>query len=90
MKDIKQWLIEVIDFDENNSPITNLDNLNSILIEELSYNKKGNFDLISALIMCMFQVQEEVLGKEYQEGSQNKNATKLLGMMRNMHRNTIS
>ena len=87
---IKQWLIEVIDFDENNSPITNLDNLNSIrLIEELlSYNKKGNFDLISALIMCMFQVQEEVLGKEYQEGSQNKNATKLLGMMRNMHRNT--
>ena len=86
---IKQWLIEVIDFDENNQPITNLSKINSIrLIEELmSYNKKGNFDLVSALIMCMFQVQEEVLGKEYSETTVNKSAKKLIDMMGRMHKN---
>ena len=86
---IKGWLIEVIDFDENNQPITNLSKINSIrLIEELmSYNKKGNFDLVSALIMCMFQVQEEVLGKEYSETTVNKSAKKLIAMMGRMHKN---
>ena len=86
---IKGWLIEVIDFDENNQPITNLSKINSIrLIEELmSYNKKGNFDLVSALIMCMFQVQEEVLGKEYSETTVNKSAKKLIDMMGRMHKN---
>lgn len=89
---IKQWLIEVIDFDEENQPITNLDRINSMrLLEELlSYNKNGNFDLISALIMCMFQVQEEVLGKEYTEGNRNKNADKLLSMMKNMYKNSAA
>ena len=87
---IKQWLIEVIDFDENNNPITNLDKINSIrLIDELiNYNKKGNFDLVSALIMCMFQVQEEVLGKEYSDKPKNKSAEKLKEMMKNMYRNS--
>ena len=86
---INTWLKEVIDFDENNMPITNLDRITSLrLIEELlQYNKKGNFDLISALIMCMFQVQEEVLGKEYKESCSNKSAKKLLSMMNNLHKN---
>lgn len=86
---INTWLKEVIDFDENNMPITNLDRINSLrLIEELlQYNKKGNFDLISSLIMCMFQVQEEVLGKEYKESCSNKSAKKLLSMMNNLHKN---
>ena len=41
---IKQWLTEVVDFDENNNPITNISNIYSLrLIEELlNYNKKGN------------------------------------------------
>ena len=87
---IKDWLIEVIDFDENNQPITNLDKINSMrLIEELiAYNKKGNFDLVSSLIMCMFQVQEEMLGTEYSEAPQNKSAKKLLKMMGRMHKNS--
>jgi len=38
--------------------------------------------------MCMFQVEEEVLGKEYTESKGNKNANKLLGMMKNMYRNS--
>lgn len=85
---IKQWLIEVIDFDENNNPITNLDKINSLrLIEELlMYNKTGNFDLISALIMCMFQVQEEILNKEYVPKAKNKNVEKLLEMMGDMYK----
>lgn len=72
---IKDWLLNVIDFDENNKPIMSISKLYSLrLIEELlNYNKKGNFDLISALIMCMFQVQEELLGKEYtQQDKKNK------------------
>lgn len=86
---IKDWLIEVIDFDENNQPITNLDRINSMrLIEELiAYNKKGNFDLVSSLIMCMFQIQEEMLGNEYTEAPENKSAKKLLKMMERMHKN---
>ena len=85
---IKQWLVEVIDFDENNNPITNLDKINSLrLIEELlMYNKTGNFDLISAFIMCMFQVQEEVLNKEYEQKPKNKNVEKLLEMMNDMYK----
>ena len=49
---IKQWLTEVVDFDENNNPITNISNIYSLrLIEELlNYNKKGNFDSVSSLI----------------------------------------
>lgn len=87
---VKNWLMEVIDFDENNQPVTNLDKINSMrLIDELlQYNKEGNFDLISAFFMCMFQVEEEVLGKEYTESKGNKNANKLLSMMKNMYRNS--
>lgn len=79
---IKQWLTEVIDFDENNQPITRISKIYSLrLIDELlNYNKTGNFDLVSSLIMCMFQVQEEVLGKEYEERKQNNSANKLLEM----------
>lgn len=79
---IKQWLTEVVDFDEHNQPITRIGKIYSLrLIDELlSYNKKGNFDLVSALIMCMFQVQEEILGKEYEEKKKNNSAQKLLEM----------
>lgn len=77
---IKDWLLEVSDYDENGSPIRNLDNIYSTrLLEELiSYNRRGNFDLVSALIMCMIQVQEEALGKVYNERVVHKNAAKLL------------
>ena len=66
---VKSWLLTVLDYDENDNPVRVIDRIYSIrLLEELiSYYRKGNFDLVSALFMCMFQVQEEVLGKEYGE-----------------------
>lgn len=85
---IKQWLTEVVDFDEDNQPITNISKIYSLrLIEELlAYNRKGNFDLVSSLIMCMIQVQEQILGKEYEEDKTHKSASKLLEMMNNMYK----
>lgn len=79
---IKQWLTEITDFDENGNAVGRISQIYSLrLIEELlSYNKTGNFDLISALIMCMFQVQEEILGKEYHEKRENNNVKKLMEM----------
>ena len=68
-KYIKDWLLEVRDHDENGNPILNLETIYSIgLLEELiQYNRKGNFDRVMAFMMCMFQVQEDELGKEYTE-----------------------
>lgn len=66
---VKSWLLTVLDFDENGDPIRVIDRIYSLrLLEELiAYHRKGNFDLVSALFMCMFQVQEEQLGKVYEE-----------------------
>lgn len=85
---VKTWLLTVLDYDENGNPITVIDRIYSVrLLEELiEYNRKGNFDLVSALFMCMFQVQEEQLGKEYDEKKENKNAKKLLEMMNEMYK----
>lgn len=85
---VKDWLLTVLDYDENGSPIRVIDRIYSIrLLEELiSYTRKGNFDLVSALFMCMFQVQEEQLGKEYDNKKENKNAKLLLEMMNDMYR----
>ena len=66
-KYIKDWLLEVRDHDENGNPILNLETIHSIgLLEELiQYNRKGNFDRVMSFMMCMFQLQEDSLGKEY-------------------------
>lgn len=71
-KYIKDWLLEIRDYDEHNNPILNLETIYSIgLLEELiQYNRKGNFDRVMAFMMCMFQTQEDELGKDY---SQSKN-----------------
>ena len=78
----------ILDYDENNNPIRVIDRIYSIrLLEELiSYNRKGNFDLVSSLFMCMFQVQEEVLGKEYNEKKENNNVKMLLEMVNDMYK----
>ena len=70
---VKTWLLTVIDYDENGNAVRVIDKIYSIrLLEELiAYNRKGNFDLVSALFMCMFQVQEQQLGKEYDEKKPN-------------------
>ena len=66
-KYIKDWLLEIRDYDENGNPILNLETIYSIgLLEELiQYNRKGNFDRVMSFMMCMFQLQEDELGKEY-------------------------
>lgn len=93
-KYIKGWLIDIIDYDENGAPIKNLDRIYSIgLLEELiSYNRKGNFDRVMALMQVMFQVQEEVLGKVHEKGENaaTKNADALKEMMGNMYRKNDS
>jgi len=80
----KQWLLTILDYDSEGKPITVIDKINSIrLLDELiAYNsKKGNFDYISALFMCLFQVQEEVLGKEYNSKKVNSKYTELREML---------
>lgn len=73
-KYIKDWLLEVRDYDEHGTPILNLETIYSIgLLEELiQYNRKGNFDRVMAFMMCMFQCQEDELGKDYADTSNNK------------------
>lgn len=80
-KYIKDWLMEIADYDENDNPIYNLDNIYSIgLLEELiAYDrKKGNYDRVMSLMMCMFQVQEEKLGKDYAENKGNKKIAEIM------------
>ncbi len=82
-KYIKDWLLEVRDYDEHGNPILNLETIYSIgLLEELiQYNRKGNFDRVMALMMCMFQCQEEELEKEYAStGNVNKKIVNMVNM----------
>ena len=88
-KYIKDWLLDTLDFDEFGSPIRVIDRIFSIgLLEELiAYNRKGNFDRVMALMQVMFQEQEALLGKEYEEKhTPNKSAEKLLKMLPNMYK----
>jgi hypothetical protein len=73
-KYIKDWLLEIRDYDEHGSPILNLETIYSIgLLEELiEYNKKGNFDRVMGFMMCMFQLQEDEIGKEYVDNKNQK------------------
>lgn len=89
---VKEWLLKILDYDENGDPIRVIDRIYSIrLLEELiAYHRKGNFDLVSALFMCMFQVQEEELDKKYEEKKENDKAKKLLKMRKNMYRKNNS
>lgn len=89
---VKTWLLTILDYDENGDPIRVIDRIYSIrLLEELiAYTRKGNFDLVSALFMCMFQVQEEDLGKKYEEKKQHNKAAQLVAMKSKMFRKTSS
>ena len=48
---VKEWLNTTLDYDENGNPVTIIDRIYSVrLLEELiSYSRKGNFDMCSAL-----------------------------------------
>lgn len=80
---IKDWLLEVQDYTENENPVRALEFIYSprLLEELLEYNRKGNFDYISALIMVMIQCQEESLGKVYAEKKEHIGFTQLKEMM---------
>jgi hypothetical protein len=86
---VKTWLLSVLDYDEHGNPIRVVDRIYSIrLLEELiSYNRTGNFDLVSSLFMCLFQVQEEAIGVEYTEKKENTKVKMLLEMMKEMYVN---
>lgn len=86
---VKDWLLDEIDIDENGNKVRVVDRIYSrrLLEELLAYYRKGNFDLISALFMCMFQVQEEELGKEYNNEPGNPKVKKLAEMIDKMYKN---
>jgi hypothetical protein len=86
-KYIKDYLLQVTDYDEHGNPILNLEKIYSIgLLEELiQYNKKGNFDRVMAFMMCMFQCQEDALDKEYDK-NENYNAKDILNMMDKLYK----
>ena len=82
-KYIKQWLLEERDFDEHGNVLLNMDFIYDIgLLEELIlYNKKGNFDRVMALMQVMFQVEEDELGKEHGDKTdENQNVKDLLAL----------
>ena len=85
---LKEWLLTVYDFDEHGNKISVIDKIYSVrILEELiAYNRTGNFDAVSALFMCMFQVQEEALGKTFGSEDQHKSAKKLLEMRGRMYK----
>lgn len=66
-KYIKQWLLEERDYDENGDAILNLEMIYdpALLDELILYNRKGNFDRVMALMMVMFQIEEDDEDKEY-------------------------
>lgn len=84
-KYIKDWLLEVRDYDENGNAILNLETIYSIgLLEELiQYNRKGNFDRVMAFMQVMFQCQEEDLGKDY-SSSENKKVKSVMAALDRM------
>ncbi len=84
---VKDWLLTVVDYDENEKPIHVFDRIYSLrLLEELiMYHRKGNFDLVSALFMCMIQVQEEYINTEYDETKKDSRLKKLSSLIGNMY-----
>jgi hypothetical protein len=73
---IKDWLLEVQNYDDLGNPILNLSYIYDIgLLEELiKYNRKGNFDRVLSFMMVMFQIQEDKLShKTYEKNDEKKN-----------------
>lgn len=87
-KYIKDWLLTVRDYDENGDAILNLETIYSIgLLEELiQYNRKDNFDRVMAFGMVMFQIQEEVLGKDYSKDKGNAKIKEVISVLDNYYK----
>lgn len=61
-KYIRDWLLEVNDFDDDGNPIYVYETINSpgLLQELIKYNRKLNTDRVMALMQVMFQIQEDL------------------------------
>lgn len=84
----QEWFMTILDYAEDGTAVSTIDQINSIrfLEEAIKYNRKGNFDYMSAFFMVMIQAQEEVLGRVYEEHKPNPKVKKLLAMMDNMYK----
>jgi hypothetical protein len=61
-KYIRDWLLEVNNYDENDEPIYVYQSIYSpsLLQEMIKYNRKKNFDRVMALMQVMIQVQADI------------------------------
>jgi hypothetical protein len=82
-KYIKQWLLEVKDYDEQDKAKLNLETIyDPALLEELIlYNRKGNFDRVMAFMMVMFQIASEEEDKVYEDKEEHPIVHQLLQLM---------
>ena len=87
-KYIKDWLLQVRDYDENGDPILNLETIYSkgLLEELITFHMKDNFDRVMAFMMCMFSVQEEGLQEEYDQEKENPKVKEIVEFMSQMYR----
>lgn len=78
-KFVKRWLLEVKSYDENGKPIMNLDSIWSpgLLEELIRYNRKGNFDRVSALFCLMFTREESPAARAKAEKDKERIINKL-------------
>jgi len=83
-KYIKQWLLDIRDYDENGYAVLNLETIyDPALLEELIfYNRQGNLDRVMSFMMVMFQIAEEEENKVHGENNGSSNASDLLEMMK--------
>lgn len=88
-KYIKKWLMEIVDYDEFGNPLTNIDLINDpgLLEELILYNRKGNFDRVMALMMLMFQIEEDGMDTEHDPEKVNENVEDLLALMNRQFKN---
>ena len=73
-KYLKEWLTEVVGYDEKGEEITVVERIYSvgILQELVRYYREGNFDRVCALFQIMFFLKDEEIGKEYQKEEKTK------------------
>jgi len=70
-KYIKDWLLEVRDYDENDVAHYNYEFIYSVglLQELLKYNRNGNFDRVMSFMMAMIQMEEDTVEEHNKEKS---------------------
>lgn len=91
-KYIKEWLLEIRDYDSNGVALRNIDFIyDPALLEELMlFNRKGNFDRVMAFMMVMFQVAEEEEFKEHESKEVSSNEEDLLDLMKSQFKNSVT